>query len=59
MSDYIMQDDNTGIKIPKFVDIELPSGNIVKVKNGTDWKTLNDIGGEIIDFSLVLRKQSQ
>ena len=41
MSDYILADDNTGIKIPKFIDIELPSGNTVKVKNGTDWKTLN------------------
>ncbi len=58
MSDYIVNNDN-GIKIPRFIDIELPSGNIVKVKNGTDWKTMNQIGGEIIDFSLELRKQSR
>ncbi len=57
MSDYTVNNDSS-IKIPKFIDIALPSGNIVKIKNGTDWKTMNKIGEEIIDFSLVLRKQS-
>jgi hypothetical protein len=53
MSDYVVT-AGPGIKIPKYVSIELPSGNIVKVKNGTDANTLNKIGGELIDLSFTL-----
>jgi hypothetical protein len=47
--------DNNGIQVPLFLDIQLPSGNIVKVKNGLTAFELNSIAGELIDLSLEMK----
>ena len=59
MSVCQVNSENTDMCLPEFVDIKLPSGNVVTVKNGTDWLTLNKIGEELILFSLALEKMSK